>query len=82
MNSGLLFDNDANQGAKICPDHGALYIAGFEEVMILVPGSRQKALALQAAVEGCEPHVDHQPPATASKSDQVVCDELHHGMES
>lgn len=50
------FDNDVNQVPKYALTVGVGTLLDAEEVMILVLGS-QKALALQAAVEGCVNHM-------------------------
>ena len=54
------FDNDVNQVPKYALTVGVGTLLDAEEVMILVLGS-QKALALQAAVEGCVNHMWKQP---------------------
>ena len=68
------FDNDVNQVPKYALTVGVGTLLDAEEVMILVLGS-QKALALQAAVEGCVNHMWTISCLQLHPKAIMVCDE-------
>lgn len=69
------FDNDVNQVLKYALTVGVGTLLDAEEVMILVLGS-QKALALQAAVEGCVNYMWTISCLQLHLKAIMVCDEL------